>query len=238
MADCSDEQARIYLERAAEYDELVRHEDVDGQLLREIQRHAPLQGARLVDIGAGTGRISRLLAPLVGELTLVERAPPMLALARRHLDRSGVRYRAIEADARALPLADASVDVAIAGWVFGHFRHWMPDGWRDEVGRAVAEMERVTARGGFSILIETLGTGVESPRAHPALDEYFDHLEGHLGFTRYAIRTDYCFQDVAHAARVLESFFGPALGALVRARGSARVPECTAVFVKPATAPR
>src|SRR5512143_903542 len=105
----SDEQARIYQERAEDYDELIRAEDVDGHLPQELARRVPLDGAVLVDVGAGTGRIARLLAPRVAHVHLVERAEPMLALAQRRLAELGIENFTLHlADARRLPLPDAS----------------------------------------------------------------------------------------------------------------------------------
>lgn len=227
----ADEQARIYQESAEEYDELISAEDADGKLLLALHECYPVDGARVADIGAGTGRISRLLARRASSLTLVERASPMLQIARRHLEAMGVPARFVEADARELPLTDGCVDLAIAAWVFGHFRLWMPTGWRAEVGRAIREMQRIVQRGGAIIVIETLGTGAEQPRQHPGLDEYFEELV-HLGFTRSWIRTDYVFANAAEAARICGRFFGSELEAKILADQSPRVPECTALFCR------
>jgi ubiquinone/menaquinone biosynthesis C-methylase UbiE len=229
-SDHSEEQARIYQTQAELYDELIGAEDADGALQLELARHAKLDGADILDVGAGTGRISRLLADKARSLTLVDRAGPMLAVATRHLRRLGTPFSVHEADAQNLPLADAGFDLAVAGWVFGHFRHWMPDGWRAEVSRAVAEMRRVVRPGGTLLVIETLGTGHEQPRKHAGLDEYFDELAA-LGFTKHWIRTDYEFASVAEAVRICGAFFGPELIATIEQRRWVRVPECTAVFV-------
>lgn len=229
MADEADEQARIYRDRAEAYDALIRHEDHQGALLAEIERIVPLVGAELLDVGAGTGRISLLLAGRAKRLVLVERAPAMLAVARRKLAERRVVAELHEADAREMPLAEASFDVAIAGWVFGHFRHWMPEGWRTEVQRAVGEMSRVVRPGGHLVVIETLGTGHREPREHPALDEYFRELSA-LGFERRWIRTDYRFASVEEAAAICGSFFGPELAARIERERWQIVPECTAVF--------
>ena len=224
ISDHADEQARIYQTQAELYDELIGAEDADGALQLELAHHAKLEGADVVDVGAGTGRISRLLADKV------DRAAPMLAVAQRHLEKVGVPFSVHEADAQQLPLPDASFDLAVAGWVFGHFRHWMPDGWRGEVARAVAEMRRVVRPGGTLVVIETLGTGHEQPRKHAGLDEYFAELAT-LGFSQRWIRTDYQFSSVAEAVRICGAFFGAELIATIEQQRWARVPECTAVFV-------
>jgi ubiquinone/menaquinone biosynthesis C-methylase UbiE len=134
--------------------------------------------------------------------------------------------------ADALPVDDGVADVAIAGWVFGHFRHWMPDGWREDVARAIAEMERVVAPGGAIVIIETLGTGRGEGPAPPndALAEYYTWLESEHGFTRKAIRTDYAFPDVETAARICGFFFGDSMAKTIRERGSARVAEHTGIW--------
>lgn len=227
----SDEQAKVYVERAEEYDVLIRAEDADGALPVALAERIELEGAVIADVGAGTGRIARLLGGRVRHVHLVERAAPMLAVAKARLAVEGIANVTLhEADARELPLDTDSVDAAVAGWVFGHFRRWMPEGWEDEVDRAIAEMQRVVRASGPVLIIETLGTGHETPRTHEALDEYFARLEEHHGFRRTWIRTDYQFDDAETAAEVLGGFFGDAMADRTREEGWARVPECTAIF--------
>lgn len=238
MREPADEQARIYQTRAREYDALISAEDVDGNLIRELERVAPFDGLTLADVGAGTGRVARLAGRRTAHVHLVERAAPMLEVAEERLREAGIDRASFHvADARAMPLETSSVDVAIAGWVFGHFRLWMPDGWREEVGDAVAEMDRVVRPGGTIVILETLGTGHEEPRVHPALDEYFAELEAAHGFAREWIRTDYEFCDVATAASTCGAFFGDAMAQTIREREWARVPECTAIFSRSARNP-
>lgn len=224
-------QERVYLEEAEGYDALVSAEDADGNLVRALGELVDVGGKDVVDVGAGTGRVTRVWLERARSVRLVERAAPMLALAEKRLTamgRKGLSFHV--ADARALPLADASVDVAVAGWVFGHFRHWMPDGWQAEVDTALGEMRRVLRPGGALVILETLGTGHTTPRTHEALDAYFDWIERRHGLARRWVRSDYAFDDVETAARVLGPFFGDAFAARVRAEGWARVPECTGVW--------
>ena len=187
----------------------------------------------IADVGAGTGRIARAIGARAEHIHLVERAAPMLKVAQERLAIEGITNTTLhEADARELPLETDAMDAAVAGWVFGHFRHWMPEGWEEEVDRAIAEMLRVVRPGGVVLVIETLGTGHETPRRHEALDEYFARLEEHHGFSRDWIRTDYQFDDAESAAGVLGGFFGEAMAERIRAEQWARVPECTGVWAR------
>lgn len=234
------DQAEIYEEHADEYEALVRAEDCDGNLLPAIARVIPLRGAEVLEVGAGTGRITRLLVGAGARVVAVDRAEAMLAVARRKLDAMSAKdqWRLLVADARALPVGDGWANLAIAGWVFGHLRYWMPEGWRDEVGKALAEMRRALVPGGAMILIETLGTGRERAEPpSPELAEYVAWLEAEHGFSRTVIRTDYVFPSVEEAAATAGFFFGEAFGARVREKGSARIPEFTGVWSARAAGP-
>lgn len=232
-------QERIYLEFAPEYDALVDAEDCDGRLLPALEAIAPLGGATVLEVGVGTGRLTRHFLARGARVLGIERAPGMLARAGRRLveapEESRQRVLLALADARALPIAPGSVDLAVAGWVFGHFRHWMPEAWRAEIGTALAAMTRALRPGGRLVLIETLGTGREDPAPpNPALREYYSWLEAEQGFERTWVRTDYLFPDVAAACAATGFFFGDDFGARVALEGRCRVPECTGLWWRPA----
>jgi ubiquinone/menaquinone biosynthesis C-methylase UbiE len=228
---------QIYAGNAEQYDALVAAEDCDGALVPAIEaicaESGSLSGAAVLEVGVGTGRIARAIARRIGRLVAVDRAPAMLALARRHLAAidGAAPWQLHEADARALPVDSGWADVAIAGWVFGHFRSWMPDDWQHQVALALGEMRRALRPGGTLIVIETLGTGSEVPAPPtPELAEYFAWLERAHGLERRAIRTDYRFADVATAAAITGFFFGDAFAERVRREGWSRVPECTGLW--------
>lgn len=231
MGNHSGEQERIYEERAEEYDALISAEDADRALAQALLAIPQVDGGVIADIGAGTGRIARTIGARATKVHLIDRAKPMLDVARQRLLALGdIDFTIHHADVRALPLPSSTCDVAIAGWVFGHFRHWMPEGWRAEVDAALSEMRRVVRETGTIIVIETLGTGHTTPRTPAALEDYFAHLEQNHGLHRSLIRTDYQFADVETAARVCGSFFGDALASRIRTERWTRVPECTAIF--------
>ncbi|MBI4951839.1 MAG: class I SAM-dependent methyltransferase [Myxococcales bacterium] len=231
--DEADRQRALYAEGAERYDALVSAEDADRALDAALAELLPVSGARALDVGCGTGRMARVLFGLgAAHVTGIDRAPAMLAVARRRLARevAAGKLLLLEADARELALAPGSFDCAVAGWCFGHFRHWMPDDWRSEVGRALDAVERALVPGGHLVVVETLGTGHETPRSHAALDEYFAWLEQERGLARRTLRTDYAFASLAQALEVLGAFFPAELVLRVRARGAARVPECTGLW--------
>ncbi|HEU4534418.1 MAG TPA: methyltransferase domain-containing protein, partial [Polyangiaceae bacterium] len=139
------------------------------------------------------------------------------------------------ADGRSLPVDPGWADLGVAAWVFGHFRHWMPDGWREQVGGALAEMRRVLRPGGLLVIVETLGTGRSEP-APPdeGLAEYFAWLEAEQKLTRTWMRTDYRFASRAEAEELVGFFFGAEMLARLPAAnepdGSVILPECTGLW--------
>lgn len=96
-------------------------------------------GARVLDVGAGTGKLTRGLVALGFEVVAVEPGGPMLAQLREVVPEA----EAHEAPAEAIPLPDESVDVAFAGQAF----HWF------DRERAVPELHRVIAPGGGLALL-------------------------------------------------------------------------------------
>jgi len=120
----------IYAAHADMYDHLVEREDVRGNLVQALQEIRPLDGLEVVEFGAGTGRITRQIVPLVQHIRAFDNSAHMLETARRRLENTGFTNWALEvADNAAIPLPDASADMTIAGWTFGHQTEWNADRW-------------------------------------------------------------------------------------------------------------
>ncbi|MEW2427923.1 class I SAM-dependent methyltransferase [Micromonospora sp. NPDC047644] len=94
----------------------------------------PAPGLRVLDLGAGTGKLSATLAAVGADVVAVEPDPAMLAELRRAVP----TVRALPGSAEAIPMPDGSVDAVLAG----NALHWF------DMTVAGAEIARVLAPGG------------------------------------------------------------------------------------------
>lgn len=228
----TDHFQEIYAHHADRYEQLIVREDYQGHILPALHHIRPLARLDVVEMGAGTGRLTALLAPLVNHIRAFDRAPAMLDVAMAKLEKMGLENWSVEvADNKALPVEDGEADVSIAGWSFGHSTAWAGKGWRHEIDQAVKEMQRVLRPGGTAIILETLGTGFETPRPpNRALADYYAFLENDLNFAATWIRTDYRFESLAEAETLTRFFFGDELAKQVTAHQWIILPECTGIW--------
>ncbi len=220
----------IYRTQPARYDELVSREDWQGNLLPAIQAVAALDGAAVVELGAGTGRLTRLMAPYVRSVAAFDASRPMLEVAAERLSREGYSNCSVAfGDHRAVPAGTGLADIVIAGWTISSIAVSTQD-WEPQVRKALDEMTRVLKPAGVLIVIETLGTGYDEPNPPEVLRPYYQYLES-CGFRRAWVRTDYRFRDLEEARGLTEFFFGQEpLGALRPVQGGVLLPECTGVW--------
>ena len=106
------DEAEIYRRHAEEHARLVRREDYQGNILRALEEIAPLAGRDVVELGAGTGRLTGLLAPRVRSILACDASRHMLRAAASNLAQSGRRnWHLAATDHRWLPLPDGSADL-------------------------------------------------------------------------------------------------------------------------------
>jgi ubiquinone/menaquinone biosynthesis C-methylase UbiE len=222
----------IYAQYGEDYDALVTREDYEGNILRALADIQPLDNADVVELGAGSGRLTRLLAPVVRSIRAYDASEHMLSVADKTLRQTGATNWTLGvSDNRGLPVEDASADISLAGWTFGHSVAWYPARWRAEIGRMIDEMQRVLRPGGTAIILETMTTGSETPRPPTEwLAAYYAWLEKERGYSSTTIRTDYQFESLDEAERLTRFFFGDELADTVVREKWVVLPECTGIW--------
>lgn len=224
--------AAIYANQADQYEALIAREDYQHALLPAIKAITPLAGIDVAELGAGTGRLTRLLAPEVRSISAFDRSPAMLARARRELALLPVEnWQLGVADHRHIPLPAASADLVIAGWTICYAALWSEHNWRSDLDQVFGEIARILRPNGKIIIIETQGTGYTSPNPPSELADYFAYLEEHA-FQQAWIRTDYQFQNLVEAVELTRFFFGDALADQLQEQQSCILPECTGIWWK------
>jgi ubiquinone/menaquinone biosynthesis C-methylase UbiE len=229
----------IYQAYAIEYDALVAHEDWENRLESALLNLAAWDGAVVVESGMGTGRVSSYYLERASFLFGFDNSAHMLKRARMNLATWETRMELGVASHTALPVHADTADLFVEGWAFGHAVRAGESGPESTVEELIREVERVCRPGASAMLIETLGTNVDSPSPpHETLAEFYDLLETKHGFTRHTVSTDYRFDTAEEAVRLCGFFFGETMRAALRQRFAdldpsaegAIVPEFTGIW--------
>ncbi|MGE5221723.1 MAG: class I SAM-dependent methyltransferase [Omnitrophica WOR_2 bacterium] len=223
----------IYNQDALRYERLIAREDYQANILPALRQVLPLEGLHVVDTGTGTGRLARMLAPLVHTILGLDVSTAMLLVAKENLQKcESTNCSLVVADHRWLPLQESSAELVVSGWSLSYLALWNPDHWEAELAQALGEISRILGPGGTLIILETLGTGVEVPHLPENLKDYFTYLDEHR-FASAWIRTDYKFKDQAEAEELAGFFFGEEMPAhTIPLPDSEEVilPECTGLW--------
>lgn len=223
---------RIYREEAERYNALVTREDVEGNLLPAIESIRNLRGCNVIELGAGTGRLTRLLIQKANKVIVLDRSGHMLGFAKQNMPMNMLTHCHLSlGDNRCLPIKSALADIVIAGWSLGHMVGWYPTSWQAEIDLILAEMNRALRPGGTAIIIESLGTGRKNPQ--PPTDDlaaYYNWLESTHDFRSTWIRTDYQFRTRREAMELTRFFFGDEIAAVTASDPLLRLPECSGIW--------
>ncbi len=136
----------------------------------------------------------------------------MLQINADRLSEAGLtNWRTQVADHRSLPLEDNSADLIVSGWSICYLCSTNDPDWEPNIRKVLAEAGRVLRDGGTMIIMETLGTGYETPCPPDFLKSYYEALVNEHGFSHRWIRTDYQFEHVRQAEELTRFFFGDEL---------------------------
>jgi SAM-dependent methyltransferase len=166
-------RASSFGQRAAEYDR-SRPEYPSEAIDLAAARMGLGTDSEVLDLGAGTGKLTRLLAQRFARVTAVEPDAAMRAVLSQVTD-----CLAVEGSAEAIPLADVSVDAVFVGQAF----HWF------DTDAALPEIARVLrARGGL-VLVWTEWWDTEPP-IPPAAAELIKSVFERPELERHSLETD------------------------------------------------
>ncbi len=111
---------------------------------------APRAGERVLDIACGTGNAALLAAAAGADVTGVDAAERLLAVARERAAGAGLSAEFLAGDLHALPVPDASVDLVVS--VFGVI-------FAAEPAQAIAEVARVLRADGRAYISAWVPSG-------------------------------------------------------------------------------
>ncbi|MCD1258392.1 class I SAM-dependent methyltransferase [Paenibacillus athensensis] len=201
-------------------------------LLPAIREICDPHGLDIIDLGAGTGRLTIPLAQEGRSLLALDASAAMLEIAKCKLRAAGgsAVWRTAVCDMARIAAPSSSADLVVAGWSLCYSASSTSSGWESRLDVAMQEIRRVLRPGAIAIIFETLGTGYTEPSPPDFLTGYFALLEQRYGFSRRWQRLDYHFADVEEAARLCGFFFGEELAKEVRTNRLTVLPECAGLW--------
>ncbi len=106
-----------------ELDQVYSNQD---RLVREVLAEGPVQGRRVLEVGAGSGRDSLGLARAGAAGFVLDYSPAALAHVRRQARAQGLALHLVRADARRMPFREGAFDVVFHQGLLEHFRDPLP----------------------------------------------------------------------------------------------------------------
>lgn len=151
----------IYLNEAEKYHLLISKQPKLAEVIAEIRE---FEGLDIVDMGAGSGRLTTVLAPYAKSIIALDASPAMLEETAEKLTQAGLtNWKTEVADHRKLPLEDQSADLIVAGWTICYLTSTNVPDWKQNLNDVISEIKRVLKPNGTIIIFETMGTGYETP---------------------------------------------------------------------------
>ena len=136
---CDSEKLRIRLEAHERYSEQVQH----TWYPKYVEQLGPAPGESVLDVGCGFGAFHPALHAAGARVVAFDYSPGMAREAQQRASKGGLAVQVLQADAQQIPLADNSVDHALAS----HMLYHVPN-----IRQALEEIRRVVKPGGRVLL--------------------------------------------------------------------------------------
>ena len=162
-------------DKGADSYERARPSYPDEAVALIVERLGIRPGRRVLDLAAGTGKLTRLLVPTGAELIALEPVEGM----RVQLERAVPGVEALDGTAESVPLPDASIDAVVCAQAW----HWF------DSPRALTEMARVLRPptgepSGLAVLFNIRDESVDWVREVTTITEFMDANRPHHRTTR------------------------------------------------------
>ena len=195
------EDSKTYYEEANYYEEFSKYEDYP----RKIEKFLlpKIKGKIVLDLGCGSGKYLKLLAPLSKEYYGLDISKQQLKLAKEKARKmSNVKF--FNSSAENIPLPDKSVDIVIATWVISAV-----NGFKRKK-KMLDEINRVLKNNGNTYLVENDSKEeFEEIRGHPKRAENYNKWIIKQGFKQIKnIKTYFKFHSFQAANKIFDKIWG------------------------------
>lgn len=220
----------IYRNQAEMYERMISKQPALADKINEIRAY---RGLDVVDLGAGSGRLSSFIAPEAKSLMSTDASRSMLDVLERKLSALNLNnWSTVVADHRSLPIKTATKDLVVSGWSICYLTNSDQPDWQSNLRTILSEIRRILRPNGTIIIFETMGTGTEEPNPPAFLTPYYRSLVEEYDFSHQWIRADYNFADLGEAKELIGFFFGDEMANKVHHNNWITVPECAGIWWK------
>ena len=195
------EHSKSYRKEVNYYEEFSKSEDYPKKIEKFLLQK--IKGKIVLDLGCGSGKFLKSLAPSSKKYYGLDVSKPQLKIAKEKAKRmSNVKF--FNSSAENIPLPDKSIDVVIATWVISAV-----NGFKRR-GKILKEISRVLKENGRAYLVENDSKGeFEKIRGHIKRTEYDNHWLIKKRFRRIKnIKTYFKFPSFQTAVRIFDQIWG------------------------------
>jgi ubiquinone/menaquinone biosynthesis C-methylase UbiE len=216
----------------AYYESLSLCQDPQERIFRKLDRDLKLKGKTILDIGAGTGRLTIPMARKARLVYALDILKPNLDLMMRKARKAGLKnIKALKAPFRKIPLPDSSVDMVTSLLAFPYHS----DNW----DRDLKEIRRVLKPGGWMAFIDVHYAGSEHQRIRKSIKPEYHMLavKRHMKLIRKGFRlttkeADFRFRTMKNVREICGKFLGDEYTGYLLAKGKTTLRSMMAFYYK------